>query len=78
MDEISAGNTQALRALGQDSAEDEKADFINACVADYIALTQEYFHKFHGKLMVPKVDKDALELLERPEYHHFIELWDPK
>jgi hypothetical protein len=41
---------------------------------DCAALTPEDFRKFHKKLTLPKVTKDELYKLVRPEYHHLIDL----
>jgi hypothetical protein len=45
---------------------------------DCAALTPKDFHKFYKKLTLLKVTKDELYKLVRLEYHHLIDLWDPK
>jgi hypothetical protein len=46
--------------------------------AECAALTPEDFQKFHEKITLPKVTKEELYELVRPEYHHLIDLWDLK
>jgi hypothetical protein len=58
--------------------DDEHTAFMNLFAADCAAVSMEDFQKFHEKLNLPKISREELRKLVPQQYHHILELWDPK